>query len=43
MRKILIIKDNDDNNKKNIKIKKNKEKKKKSLWSFLCFLNCGLD
>ena len=38
-----IIKDNDDNNKKNIKIKKNKEKKKKSLWSFLCFLNCGLD
>ena len=38
-----MIKDNDDNNKKNIKIKKNKEKKKKSLWSFLCFLNCGLD
>ena len=41
-------KSNDDNNnQKNEKIKDKslliKKKKKKSLWSFLCFLNCGLD
>ena len=40
---------NDENyNQKNSKINNksfliNKKKKKKSLWSFLCFLNCGLD